>query len=174
MPWSQTDVLKERVKFVLEWERRWKATHGGRVDVAELCRMFGVSRPTGYLWIARYRGAGHDVRALADRSRRPTTNPRAVPIDVEEYIVGARKERPRWGARKLRAWLIDRHPGRVWPSASCIAGILKRCGLAVPRRRRRHVVPLTQPFAACDRPNAVWCVDFKGWFRTSDGDKCIR
>ena len=33
-------------------------------------------------------------------------------------------------------------------------------------------MPLTQPFAACDRPNAVWCVDFKGWFRTDDGEKC--
>lgn len=172
MPWSQTDVLKERVKFVLEWERRWKETHGGRVDIAELCRMFGVSRPTGYLWIARYCDSGHDLRALTDRSRRPHTNPRAVPLDVEESIVAARRERPRWGARKLRAWLTDRHPGRVWPSASCIAGILKRRGLAVPRRRRRRVVPLTQPFAACDRPNAVWCVDFKGWFRTSDGNKC--
>src|SRR5262249_40658368 len=172
MPWSQTNVTKERVKFVLEWERRWQETHGGRIDIAELCRMFGVSRPTGYLWIARYREAGHDVRALENRSRRPHSNPRAVPIDVEEYIVAARKERPRWGARKLRAWLVDRHPGRVWPSASCIAAILKRRGLAVPRRRRRRVVPLTQPFGACDRPNAVWCVDFKGWFRTRDGNKC--
>jgi transposase InsO family protein len=172
MPWSQTDVTKERVKFVLEWERRWKETHGGRVDLAELCRMFGISRPTGYLWVARFREAGHDVRAMQERSRRPLSNPRAVSLAIEEAVVAARRERPRWGARKLRTWLVDRHPGRVWPSASCIASILKRRGLAVPRRRRRHVVPLTQPFAACDRPNAVWCVDFKGWFRTANGDKC--
>lgn len=172
MPWDETDAMKERVKFALEWERRWKATHGGRVDMAELCRMFGVSPPTGYLWIARYRAAGHDVRALQERSRRPHSNPRAIAPHVEELIVDARKERPRWGARKLRAWLADRHPGRVWPSASCIADILRRRGLAVPRRRRKRVVPLTQPFAACDRPNAVWCVDFKGWFRTGDGEKC--
>jgi hypothetical protein len=31
---------------------------------------------------------------------------------------------------------------------------------------------VTLPFSACDRPNAVWCVDFKGWFRTKDGAKC--
>ena len=103
MPWSQTDAMKERVKFALEWERRWKATHGGRVGMSELCRMFGVSRPTGDLWIARYRAAGHDVRALEERSRRPHTNPRAVAEHVEDFIVDARKERPRWGARKLRA-----------------------------------------------------------------------
>jgi len=172
MPWAKTDAMKERVKFALEWERRWKQTHGGRVDMSELCRMFGISPPTGYLWIRRYRDAGHDLRALQDRSRRPHSNPRAIAPHVEEFIVDARKERPRWGARKLRAWLADRYPGRVWPSASCIADILKRRGLAVPRRRRRRVVPLTQPFAACDRPNAVWCVDFKGWFRTGDGEKC--
>ena len=172
MPWHKTDAMKERVKFALEWERRWKATHGGRVDMSELCRMFGISPPTGYLWIARYRAAGHDIRALQERSRRPHSNPRATAPHVEEFIVDARKERPRWGARKLRAWLADRYPGRVWPSASCIADILKRRGLAVPRRRRKRVVPLTQPFSACDRPNAVWCVDFKGWFRTDDGEKC--
>lgn len=68
MPWSDTDVTKERVKFVLEWERRWKATHGGRVDGAELCRMFGISRPRGYLGISRFRDAGHDVRAMQERS----------------------------------------------------------------------------------------------------------
>jgi hypothetical protein len=118
------------------------------------------SRPTGDLWIARYRAAGHNVRALEELSRRPHTNPRAVAEHVEDFIVDARKERPRWGARKLRAWLSDRYPGRVLPSTSCIAAILERRGLTVPRRRRRRVVPLTQPFAACDRPNAVWCVDF--------------
>jgi transposase InsO family protein len=134
--------------------------------------MFGVSRTTGHLWIERYREAGHVVTAMQDRSRRPLTNPHATPLDVEELIVAARKERPRWGGRKLRAWLVDRYPGRVWPSASCIANILRRRALATPRRRRRRVVPLTQPFAACDRPNAVWCVDFKGWFRTANGDKC--
>jgi len=172
MPWVKTDAMKERVKFALEWERRWKATHGGRVDMAELCRMFGISPPTGYLWIARYRAAGHDLRALQEQSRRPHSNPRATALHVEELVVDARKERPRWGARKLRAWLVDRYPGRVWPSASCIADILRRRGLAVPRRRHKRVVPLTQPFAACDRANAVWCVDFKGWFRTGNGEKC--
>jgi hypothetical protein len=69
MPWDETDAMKERVTFALEWERRWKATHGGRVDMAELCRMFGISPPAGYLWIARYRAAGHHVRALQERSR---------------------------------------------------------------------------------------------------------
>src|SRR5207247_1842352 len=83
--------------------------------------------------------------------------PTAVADEMEDFIVVARKARPRWGRRKLRAWLVDRHPGRAFPSASCFGQILKRRGLSQPRRRRRrHAVPLSQPFAACDRPKAVW------------------
>ena len=39
MPWSETDMSKERVRFVLEWERRWNAGEGV-VNVSELCREF--------------------------------------------------------------------------------------------------------------------------------------
>jgi transposase len=31
---------------------------GGRVNMAELCRMFGVSRQTGDTWVKRFRGLG--------------------------------------------------------------------------------------------------------------------
>jgi len=43
--------MTERAKVVLEWERRWNDAEGGRVDVAELARLFGVSRQTAYAWI---------------------------------------------------------------------------------------------------------------------------
>jgi transposase-like protein len=75
MPWKATDVMKERMNFVLEWERRWNEAQGGPVDMAELCRKYGVSRPTGYAWVKRFRDANHDVRAVAEKSRRPQTNP---------------------------------------------------------------------------------------------------
>jgi hypothetical protein len=44
MPWKETDALSERARFALEWKRRWEATEGERVEMAELCRVFGVSR----------------------------------------------------------------------------------------------------------------------------------
>ncbi|WP_373045688.1 helix-turn-helix domain-containing protein [Vulgatibacter sp.] len=47
-------MSKERMKFVLEWERRWDEGEG-RVNMAELCRVFGISRPTGCRWVERYR-----------------------------------------------------------------------------------------------------------------------
>jgi hypothetical protein len=54
MPWKETDSKKERVKLVLEWEKRWNAGHG-LLNFAERCRGFGISRQVGYVWLRRYR-----------------------------------------------------------------------------------------------------------------------
>ena len=69
MPWKATDRMKERVSFVLDWERRWDAAQGGRVDMAELCRKYGVSRPTGYAWVKRFCDGGFKVAAVEEKSR---------------------------------------------------------------------------------------------------------
>jgi putative transposase len=173
MPWKATDAMKERTKFVLEWERRWNEAEGGPINMAELCRMFGVSRQTGYTWVERYRQANHDVGAVAERSRRPKTFPTAIPVELEDVIVAARKRWPTWGPRKLRQRLVEVNPGVPVPSASVMAKVLKRRGMTVPRRRRRIVsAGVTAPFSGCDAPNAVWCMDFKGWFLTEDGVRC--
>jgi transposase InsO family protein len=51
--------------------------------------------------------------------------------------------------------------------------ILSRHGLTRPRRKRRRTpLPVTAPFASCEAPNAVWCIDFKGKFRTKDSTWC--
>src|SRR3954468_7096297 len=111
MPWKATDTMKERTKFVLEWERRWDAAEGGPVNMAELCRMFGVSRQSGYTWVGRYRAAGLVMDAVAERSRRPKTSPTAISADMEDLIVEARKRWPTWGPRKLHARLVELNPG---------------------------------------------------------------
>lgn len=174
MPWKTSGVVTERAKFVLEWERRWNESQGRRVDMAELCRMFGISRPTGYLWVRRYQEAGRDVRALADRSHRPHRIPHAVPEAMQDFIVAARKSHPRWGPRTLRSWLVERYPGREFPSAATFAAILKRHGMTTPRRHRhrRRVPLLAEPLGEATAPNSIWCIDFKGQFRTSDGVLC--
>jgi transposase InsO family protein len=172
MPWLATDAVKQRAKFVLKWEERFNEAEGGRVNVAELCRVFGISRQTGYEWIGRYRTTG-SFDSLVERSRRPLTSPTKVSEKVEGLVVAARKQRPTWGARKLRQRLVERYPGIEWPSASCMAAILERHGLTTKRRRRRTTPVVAKlPFAECDRPNAVWCIDFKGKFRTQDGSWC--
>jgi hypothetical protein len=40
------------------------------------------------------------------------------------------------------------------------------------RKRVRHQKPRTEPLRHADKPNAVWAMDFKGWFRLGDGTRC--
>ena len=101
--------MKERVKFVLEWEKRWNAGEG-QLNFAELCREFGISRQVGYDWVARYRDARFNPSALKERSRRPHHTPTKVRDDVEDFLVETRKERPTWGPKKLRAFLSAQFP----------------------------------------------------------------
>ena len=46
MPWKVSDAVKERTRFA----ERYEASTDGRVNISELCRMFRVSRQTGYEW----------------------------------------------------------------------------------------------------------------------------
>src|SRR3546814_7194562 len=50
--------------------------------------------------------------------------------------------------------------------------LLRREGPVRSRRRRRTPLPLSRPFAPVTAPNDLWCIDFKGWFRTGDGQRC--
>ena len=70
MPWSSLTVMDERAQFVFE------ATHSD-LSFAELCRRYGISRPTGYKWMHRYRAVG--LPGMADRSHRPHSCPHAIP-----------------------------------------------------------------------------------------------
>ena len=60
----------------------------------------------------------------------------------------------------------------AWPAASTIGELFDREGLTIKRRLRRRAPPSSAPFAACGDANAVWCIDFKGWFLTGDGTRC--
>src|SRR5271169_1064063 len=60
----------------------------------------------------------------------------------------------------------------LWPAASSIGDLLRREGLAHPRRRRKRTPPYTEPLKHAEAPNQVWCTDFKGWFLTQDGARC--
>ena len=108
------------------------------------------------------------------RRMRPKTSPHIISLEMEDLIVAARKYYPRWGPRKLYARLVERNPGKYVPSASAIAKVLMRRGLTQPRRRHRRsaAAGVVAPFSDCEKPNDVWCIDFKGWFLTGDGVRC--
>ncbi len=160
MPWRESEVMQERARFVVEYE-------SGEWTMSELCRHYGIARKTGYKILSRWQEAG--AEGLKDLGRTPHRHPNQTPAEVEEQILAARHAHMRWGARKLRSWLEARHPDRCWPAASTIGELLKRAGLVSRSRLRRSTPPYTQPFATAAGANDVWCVDFKGWFRTADG-----
>jgi putative transposase len=155
MPWKETSPVLERKKFVEEYER-------GVYSVAELCRRFGISRKTGYKWLKRFDEGG--AAELADRGRRPRRSPNAVDPRIAAALLSARKQRPTWGPKKLRAVLAASNPSLKLPSVSTIASLFKRNGLVRPRRKRHRTPPYTSPLGHATRPNALWCIDFKGHF----------
>jgi transposase InsO family protein len=101
MPWTETVVLDERVRFVL-------ACKDSGDSMAVLCRRFGISRRTGYKWLDRYERSG--PAGLEDRSRAPHGHPNEVPTELQERVVAFRREHPTWGPRKLSAALCREHP----------------------------------------------------------------
>jgi transposase InsO family protein len=154
--------MEEKLRFILEYEQRERT-------MTELCQRYQITRETGYVWVRRYRAIG--LEGLLERSRARQQHENQTPEDIERMVLELRQAHMRWGARKLKRVLEDNEPGRVWPAASTIGALLKRAGLVVERRKRHKTPPYSEPLAHADGPNRVWCADFKGWFRTGDGER---
>jgi transposase InsO family protein len=170
MAWKETCIVKERIKFMLEWEEEWERREG-YVNMAALCRRYGVTRACGYKWVRRYCEGGRCISALADRCRRPKKSPHKTDVRLEDAIIRLRKKYPTWGPVTLRMWLQKRFHQEQWPSESTIGNILRRHGMTRRRKRRQKIDRHKAPLAHCDGPNVVWSMDFKGQFHVQDGTK---
>ena len=154
--------MDERLRFVA------KLLDGEAMT--EVCREFGISRKTGYKVFQRYKDSG--VEALSDRSRRPVRYANQLPAQIENLVVTLKREKPHWGARKIRELLVRRLDGdfRI-PAKSTIHAVLHRHGLVKaigrPRQRARGT-----PLSAGVVPNDLWCADFKGEFKLGNGHYC--
>jgi transposase InsO family protein len=164
MPWKETCVMDEKLLFIAD------CLQTEDLNMAALCRQYGISRRTGYKWRERYRA--DPEQGMLDRSRAPHRCAWAMAEEIAAAIVGLRRRRPHWGPRKLLAVLRRDHPELAWPAASTIGDLLRREGLSLPRRQRRPAIPASRPFLDVETANDVWCADFKGWFRTADGERC--
>ena len=105
--------MDERVKFIarlLDGE-----------TMSGLCREFGISRKTGYKIHERYRDCG--VEGLTDRSRRPYRHANQLPFQIETLIVRLKRERPAWGAPKIRERLARLYPDVQRPAMG-LSGIV--------------------------------------------------
>jgi transposase InsO family protein len=142
----------------------------GEASKSELCRRYGISRPTGDKWLQRF--AEHGLAGMEDVCSAPHGHPNQVAEELAEMLMALRRRHMTWGPRKLLAYLERRYEGVKWPAASTIGELLRRHGMAVGRVRRHRTPAYTQPFGSCQEANALWCADFKGWFRTGDGSRC--
>ncbi|MDA4848923.1 IS481 family transposase [Hoeflea poritis] len=164
MPWKEVSVMEERLRFIarlLDGE-----------SMSSVCREFGISRKTGYKIHNRYRQEG--IEALCDRSRRPVRYANQLPQQIERLIVSTKKDRPHWGARKIREVLVRKLAGDVRiPAQSTVHAVLDRHGLVKrARKRRRGNKTEGTPLSAGLHPNDLWCADFKGEFKLGNRQYC--
>jgi transposase InsO family protein len=154
--------MDERIRFVIRLK--------DGESMASLCREFGISRKTGYKVLERYRECG--LEGLTDRARRPHRYANQLPEQVEAAIVAAKREKPSWGARKIRERLLRRLPHEVKvPACSTIHATLDRHGLVTrikPSRTHTNGTPLSSGL----HPNALWCTDYKGEFMLGNKKYC--
>jgi len=155
--------MDERTQFIAR-------VLAGEDAMTVLCHEYGISRKTGYKWLGRYHREG--AAGLRDRSHAPLRHGQAHDVAVVQAVLGLRERWRHWGPKKLRVKLGELHPELPLPAASTIGDWLRREGLIGRSRRRRHCPAYTKPFAAVVAANDVWCTDFKGWFRTGDGQRC--
>jgi transposase InsO family protein len=147
LPWSQITVVDQREEFV-----RLARQPGS--NISELCRRFGISRKTGYKWLAR--------DSFADQSRRPGSSPKRTVEAIEAKVLQLRDESPAWGGRKI-ARVLQRDEG-IELAPSTVTSVLHRHG-RISERASQAATPW-QRFEH-GAPNCLWQIDFKGHFATA-------
>ncbi len=117
MPWRECSVMEERLRFVarlLDGE-----------GMSDVCRLFGNSHNTGYRIFNRCKDDG--LEALTDRSRRPVRYANQLPDQIERLIVETKRDKPHWGARKIRELLVRRFAGDVRiPAKSTVQAVERK------------------------------------------------
>jgi len=135
----------------------------GHVDnVAEFCRVHGISRVTFYKWRRRFLAEG--LTGLDERSRRPVASPQQSSAAVEEMVLRRRKQLSEQGldhGPQSILWSLQRDGHIEVPSPATIWRILTRHGaiVAQPQKRPKSA---TRRFSF-DRPNECWQSDWTQW-----------
>jgi len=85
MPWLETAPMSQRRDFIADHRRQVSS-------MTERCARYGVSRKTGYKWLARYEAAG--LAGHVDQSRAPHHCPHRVPASLTRLLCQARRAHP--------------------------------------------------------------------------------
>ena len=154
MPWKETTTMEQKVEFICEWRTE-------KYAITELCKAFGISRPTAYKMINRFKNFG--IEGLRERSSSPRIHPNKTKESIEETILILKEKYPRWGAKKIRRLLFNVCAEQDIPSVVTVHNILARNGLVLPQKRLRRVKPVF-PIFDPQECNEVWSADYKGKF----------
>jgi transposase InsO family protein len=93
-------------------------------------------------------------------------------VQVETAILTLKQDKPHWGARKIREKLLRRFASEVKvPAKSTIHAVLDRHGLVKHMRRRRGRAEGTA-LSLGQKPNELWCTDYKGEFLLGNQKYC--
>src|SRR5258707_14140554 len=93
MPWKSGTVMDQRIEFIVRAKAKEKT-------LSELCREYGISRPTGYLWLKRYEENG-SITGLKEKSCGRKASPQQTDQELER-VEGAFGEEKGWGGRRLQ------------------------------------------------------------------------
>jgi putative transposase len=163
MPWKVINQMDIKIGFTKDW-------NDGHFSITDLSHKYGVSRPTVYKWLKRYKRYG--IEGLKEKSRAPERRPHRTSEAILEIVIKEKLRNRKRGPRKVRAQLKRKHPELELPAVSTIGYWLKKEGLVEQRKKRLHVPPYTEPFSACKEPNDVWSIDYKGQFYMKNRHVC--
>ncbi len=163
MPWKVINQMELKTQLVTDFNKE-------HFSITDLSQKYGISRPTVYKWIERYKRFG--IQGLKEQSRAPQYCPHRTSEAMLKLIIEEKLENRKRGPRKVRAQLKRKHPELDLPAVSTISYWLKKEGLVKERKKRSHVPPYTQPFSKCLAPNDVWSIDYKGQFYTKNKRVC--
>lgn len=156
--------MEQREKFINEMLKAEK-------PFKHLCAEFGISEKTGYKWKNRFFEKGK--AGLIDESKNPT-HPNIIDGDTAAELIRIKRAHSAWGPKKIREIYARAFPQKQVPSLSSVKRILEKSGLVKKRKIRKPAssdCPRLQQQLSAEEPNDVWCIDFKGWWKSS-GERC--
>ena len=164
MPWKETNKMEQKEAFINEMLKNNK-------PFKHLCAEFGISEKTGYKWKNRFFDKGK--AGLLNESKNPS-HPNTIDGDTAAELIRIKNAHVAWGPKKIREIYARAYPNKEVPSLSSVKRILDKAGLVKKRIIRKPAssdCPRLQQQIQASESNDVWCIDFKGWWK-SGGEKC--
>jgi hypothetical protein len=159
MPWKESSVMDERLRFVA------RLLNGE--PMTEVCRNFGISRKP-------FTRSSTSTRSTAQR-RPPTArdDPSGSPISCRPSSRHASSP----SKAISRIWVLGRSVN-CWYAACPVTCVCRPrapstpCCIATGSSPRQVALAAGTPLSRGASPNELWCTDFKGEFKLGNGGYC--